>query len=94
LFHIAIGSAALNRTAPGSTVRFTLDAGAEQKQINQYLRSFERIAVLAMDNDLGNTWLKMLRQSFPGKIVSGSLYNPQEMDISTNLVEIKDKNPV
>ncbi len=93
LFHIAIGSAALNRTVPGSTVRFTLDAGAEQKQINQYLRSFERIAVLAMDNDLGKTWLEMLRQSFPGKIVSGSLYNPQKMDISINLIEIKDKKP-
>lgn len=93
IFHIAIGSAALNRKAENSTVRFTLDAAQEQRQLNEYLESFERIAVMGMDNDLGKSWIKMLKNRFSDKIIAEHVYDPQELDIKTKLDDIKNNKP-
>ena len=93
IFHIAIGSAALNRTHSGNTVRFTLDAADEQQQLAEYLSSFEKIAIMAMDNDLGKSWISHIRHSFPDRIAAAYVYDPEKMDISEKLVEIQTMNP-
>lgn len=93
IFHIAIGSAALNREAQNRTVRFTLDAAREQRQLAKYLESFKSIAVMGMDNDLGKSWSKMLRNRFPDRIVADHLYDPQQLDIRTKLEDIKNNMP-
>lgn len=93
VFHIAIGSAALNRETQNRTIRFTLDAVQEQRQLGEYLESFERIAVMGMDNDLGKSWIEMLKNRFPDKIIAEHVYDPQELDIKTKLNDIKNNNP-
>ncbi|MFP4083833.1 MAG: ABC transporter substrate-binding protein [Desulfonatronovibrio sp.] len=93
IFHSAIGSAAINRTSPGHTVRFTLNAEQEQRQLAEYLSSFERVAVMAMDNDLGNSWMNMLRQKFADNIVAAHVYDPQQMNITDKLDDIRDNHP-
>ncbi|WP_045214553.1 ABC transporter substrate-binding protein [Desulfonatronovibrio magnus] len=93
IFHIAIGSAALDRKAENRTVRFTLDAVQEQRQLNEYLESFERIAVMGMDNNLGKSWIEMLKNRFPDRIVADHVYDPQQLDIRTKLKDIYNSSP-
>ncbi|WP_028572127.1 ABC transporter substrate-binding protein [Desulfonatronum lacustre] len=93
IFHIAIGSAALNRTHSGNTVRFTLDAADEQQQLAEYLSSFEKIAILAMDNDLGKSWISHIRHSFSEQVAATHVYDPQQMDIHEKLSEIQSIDP-
>ncbi len=46
VFHIAIGSAALNRTSKKNTIRFTLDVKQEEDMLALYLSLFKRIAII------------------------------------------------
>jgi len=93
IFHVAIGSAALKRTEPGHTIRFTVGVEQEQEQLAAYLTDFERIAILAMDNNLGASWIRMLEASFPEKVVAAQHYNPQQMDIKAHLTTIEARDP-
>lgn len=93
IFHMAIGSAAFNRTYSGHTVRFTLGAADEQQQLAEYLSSFEKIAIMAMDNDLGNSWISHIRHRFPDRVAAAHVYDPQKMDIRAKLAEIQTIAP-
>ncbi len=93
IFHVAIGSAALKRTEPGHTIRLTVGVQQEQEQLAAYLTDFERIAVLAMDNNLGSSWIRMLEDRFPKQVVAAQKYNPQQMDIAAQLATIEARDP-
>ncbi|RZB32068.1 MAG: branched-chain amino acid transport system substrate-binding protein [Desulfobacteraceae bacterium Eth-SRB1] len=93
IFHIVIGSAIIERTQPKHTVRFTLDANQEEKQLANYLIKFNRIAIYNMDNGYGNNWKKTIEQNLSDKIVKAIAYNPQNKDFKDDLAEIKKANP-
>ena len=93
IFHIVIASASFSRTVPKHTVRFTLDASMEEKQLANYLSKFQRIAIYHMDNSYGNGWKKTIETNFGDKIVKAIAYNPQHKDFKNDLLEIKKPNP-
>jgi len=93
IFHIAIGTAILNRTVKQHTVRFTLDAKKEAKQLAMYLEKFQRIAILNMDNSYGYFWAKTIQNNFPQKTVASVSYDPTSKNFAQQLAVIKEKNP-
>ena len=93
IFHIVIGSAIIERTQPKHTVRFTLDANQEEKQLANYLTKFNRVAIYNMDNGYGNNWKKIIEQHQSDKIVKAIAYNPKNKDFKDDLAEIKKANP-
>ena len=93
VFHIAIGSAALHRTVPGHTVRFTIDATREERQLAEYLYQFNRIAVMNMDNGYGNNWAGIINNHLAAKVVITVPYDPSKTNFSGELDRIKKKNP-
>lgn len=93
IFHIAIGSAIIARSQPGRTVRFTIDAKQEERQLAEYLSRFNRLAIFNMDNGYGNNWADIIKNHFQDKIVAAIAYDPQRKDFSPELTRIKDKNP-
>ena len=93
IFHIAIGSAIIERSRPGHTVRFTIDAKQEEQQLAEYLSRFNRIAIFNMDNDYGNNWADIIRNNLQDKIVTSIAYDPQDEDFSPALFRIKEKDP-
>jgi ABC-type branched-subunit amino acid transport system substrate-binding protein len=93
IFHIAIGSAVIAREAEKSTVRFTLDAKNEERQLASYLSGFTRIAVFNMDNSLGNNWAEIIKENFGEKVVASMPYNPGSDNFKDMLNEIKNTNP-
>lgn len=93
IFHIAIASAIIDRTQPGHTIRFTLDAKKEERQLAQYLSRFNRIAVFNMDNGYGNNWAEIIKDNFKEKIVASIAYDPRLKDFGDQLAAIKKKNP-
>jgi len=93
VFHIAIGSAVLNRTVNQHTVRFTLDSKKEEKQLGMYLEKFQRIAILNMDNGYGNNWAKTIQNNSPQKIVASVPYDPTSKKFAQQIAVIKEKDP-
>lgn len=93
VFHITIGSATFNRTVKGHTVRFTLDAKKEEKQLAMYLEKFQRIAILYMDNSYGRNWVEAIQANFPQKTVVSVSYDPTGKDFTKQLSVIKEKDP-
>jgi ABC-type branched-subunit amino acid transport system substrate-binding protein len=93
VFHIVIGSAAFERTAPRHTVRFTLDARMEERQLADYLEAFDRIAVLNMDNGYGNNWANVIASRFGDRLAASVAYDPMITDFSAPLERIKQSNP-
>jgi len=93
IFHIAIGSAIINRTEARHTVRFTIDAKQEERQLAEYLSRFNRIAIFNMDNSYGNNWAEILKNNFSEKIVASIAYDPTRKDFRPELAHIKGKNP-
>jgi len=93
IFHIVIGSASFNRSVPNHTVRFTIDAKVEEKQLAYYLSSFKKLAIFNMDNGYGNGWAKIIKNNFSDKVVSSISYDPQKKDFTEKLKIIKENNP-
>ncbi|MFO7862192.1 MAG: ABC transporter substrate-binding protein, partial [Desulfosalsimonas sp.] len=93
IFHIAIGSAIIDRKHSRRTVRFTLDAEQEERQLAEYLSKFNRIAVYNMDNGYGNNWADIIKDNFQDKIVASIAYDPQSPDLAPELSAIKKENP-
>lgn len=93
VFHIAIASAAMSRTHPRHSVRFTLDAAQEARQLREYLTRFQRIAVFHMDNDYGTNWAKILKQDLGGRMVISLPYDPENKDFRPALARIGEEKP-
>jgi ABC-type branched-subunit amino acid transport system substrate-binding protein len=93
IFHMAIGSAAFQRTRPGHTVRFTLDAKLEERQLANYLTYFKSIAIYYMDNGYGNSWAETIQDRFSGKVVASVAYDPDAEDFTPGLERIKQAEP-
>ncbi len=93
IFHMVIASANFSRTVPRHTVRFTLDASQEERQLANYLNKFQRIAIYNMNNSYGNGWKKTIETNFKDKIVKAIAYNPQHKDFKNDLLEIKNVKP-
>jgi branched-chain amino acid transport system substrate-binding protein len=93
VFHVVIGSAAFNRTIEDRTVRFTLDAREEEKQLAEYLKAFETIAIMNMDNDYGNNWAKAIKERFGEKVVSVVAYDPQAKSFKPALKQVAASKP-
>ncbi|MFW6287091.1 MAG: ABC transporter substrate-binding protein, partial [Candidatus Sumerlaeota bacterium] len=93
VFHIVIGSAAFERSVPRHTVRFTLDAHEEERQLAAYLKRFDRIAIFNMDNGYGNNWAEVIRRGFGDKIVTQVAYDPKSPSFEKLLQPVKAAGP-
>lgn len=93
IFHIAIGSAALDRGRPGHTVRFTLDAHMEERQLASYLERFRRIAIFHMDNGYGKNWAKVIAENFAERVAVSKAYDPKADDFRDGLRDIAAAKP-
>lgn len=93
VFHLAIGSAAFHRAAPGYTVRLTLDVQKEEHQLGNFLSRFQKIAIFYMDNDYGSGWEKALLKTFGNRIVASIPYNPLAADFAAALQPITHAAP-
>ena len=88
-----IASAAFKRTRDDRAVRFTVDVKDEAPYILDYLKDFNKIAILYLNNDYGKGWADMTQQGLPGKVVAVEAYNPGDADVSTQLTKIKAQDP-
>ncbi len=91
--HIAIGSAIIDRKAEEHTVRFTLDAKMEERQLHKYLRRFDRLAILNMDNGYGNNWADVIEGKFGEKVIVSRAYDPMQDDFSKEIKAMKEADP-
>jgi ABC-type branched-subunit amino acid transport system substrate-binding protein len=93
IFHIVIASADFKRPVPKHTIRFTIDASQEEKQLSNYLNKFKRIAIYNMDNSYGNGWKKTIENNFKDRIVEVIAYDPKNKDFTNDLKILKDADP-
>jgi len=86
-----IASAAFKRTRDDKAVRFTVDVKDEAPYILDYLKNFNKVAVLHLNNDYGKVWAEILKKNLP--VVAIEAYNPGDQDVSTQLTKIKAADP-
>lgn len=58
-----------------------------------YLRQFNRIAIMYMNNDNGRTWFTILKTSIPGAIVSSESYELNQTTYLPQMTRVKDARP-
>ena len=93
IFQGIIASAAFKRTREDKAVRFTVDVSDEAPYILDYLQTFNRIAIIHLDNDYGKGWAEALKKNLSDKVVAVEKYAPTDTDISAQLSKIKAGNP-
>jgi branched-chain amino acid transport system substrate-binding protein len=90
---IALGSAGFCRTVEGNAIKFTVAMADEAKYICDYLKDFDSIAIIYMDNDYGSEWTEELKSRLGEKVVETISYELNETDFTYELTEIKDASP-
>ncbi|MCJ7444620.1 MAG: ABC transporter substrate-binding protein [Methanotrichaceae archaeon] len=93
ILQFAVAAATFNRTEGEKAVLFTESANAMSKYLASYLRQFDRIAIIYMNNDFGRDWLKILKTTLPDTIVSSESYEPNQANFSSQLTKIKEARP-
>ena len=93
ILQIIVASAAFKRTLNDTAVRFTVDVKDEAPYILDYLKQFNRVGIIHLNNDYGKTWAELLKKSLGEKAVAVETYNPGDTDVNTQLTKIKAANP-
>lgn len=93
IFHIAIGSASIDRKIENHTIRMTVDEKIEEELLSYYLLQYSKIAIVFMNNQLGQNWSKTLNKKLGDKIKLNLAYNPESKDFQKSLTEIKNTDP-
>ncbi|MDD4157485.1 MAG: ABC transporter substrate-binding protein, partial [Candidatus Cloacimonetes bacterium] len=93
LFHLAIGSASIDRKYPNHTIRMTVDEKTEEELLSYYLLQYNKIAVFYMNNELGENWLNALNKKLGSKIKLSLSYNPEKRDFNNSVKQIKAIDP-
>ncbi|MDD3049529.1 MAG: ABC transporter substrate-binding protein [Candidatus Cloacimonetes bacterium] len=93
LFHLAIGSASIEREIKNHTIRMTVDEQVEEELLSYYLLQFNKIAVFYMNNELGTTWNRVLRKRLREKINISISYDPEMKDFDNEISQIKKAEP-
>lgn len=90
---LIIASAAFRRTRDDAAIRFTVDVSDEAAFLAEYLRRYNRIALLSLNNDYGKGWAEQLKRELRENVVASESYLPTESDASAQLAKIKAANP-
>jgi len=93
ILQFVLGSATFNRTKRGEAVVFTVSMEEESETLASYIRRFDRIAIIFMNNDYGRAWSAILKTSMPGRIISSESYELNQTDYLSQLTRIKEAKP-
>lgn len=93
LLHYAIGSAVFDYPANGNTIRYTGDVADESLYLINYLKNYQKIALMYFNNDYGKGWQNRLKQSLEDKLIISKSYVDTDTDFSNILKEINSTNP-
>ncbi|HSU73113.1 MAG TPA: ABC transporter substrate-binding protein [Candidatus Binatia bacterium] len=92
-FQVILASSGFKRTRDDYAVRFTADVGDEAGFIANFLKKYDTIAIIHLNNDFGKGWADALSKDLGDKIVAVETYDPTDTDMSAQLTKIKAKNP-
>ena len=91
---IALGSAMVNRSNPSDhLVRFTPGVEQESPVLASYMRQFNRIMLIGGNNDYTNGYIAAFNNLLPEKNQFICYYNPDEVESTLNISEIKQRDP-
>ena len=94
VLHIVVASGAFTRSLKADeAVRFTVGIPDEAARLEEYLKQFNRAALLYMDNDFGKDWTTQLKSSLKDKVVAAESYAPDATDYSKQLTAVQSKAP-
>ncbi len=93
ILQVIIASAAFKRTRDDLAVRFTQDVKDEAPYLTDYLKKFNRVAVLYLDNDYGKAWVEELQKALGEKLVASESHALTETDFNTQLTKVKSATP-
>lgn len=93
IFQGIIASAAFKRTREDRAVRFTVDVSDEAPYLIDYLKEFNRIAIMHLDNDYGKGWAEALKNNLSDKVAIVEKYAPADTDVSAQLSKVKVETP-
>lgn len=90
---IALGSAGFGRNVEGRAIKFTVGMKDEANYICDYLKGFDSVVIIYMDNDYGSEWTEELKSRLGDKVVKSVSYELNETDFTPELTDIKDASP-
>lgn len=93
MLQMAVGSAAFDYTGQNNCVRFTGDVGREIRYLTNYLKKFDRVAVMYFNNDYGISWNSALKSALGGKLITSVSYTDTDRVFTGPLNKIKAAHP-
>lgn len=90
---VVVASAAFARSSQDKAIRFTVDVRDEGKFLAAFLKEFERIGIIHLNNDYGSGWAKQLSEELGERIIGVEKYEPTDADMSTQLIKLGAKSP-
>ena len=93
ILQMAIGSAVYNYANLNNCIRFTGDVAKETEFLSNYLKKYNKIAVLYFNNDYGIGWENSLKSILGTKLIKSISYSDTNKDFTNQLLEIKNLNP-
>lgn len=93
ILHFAIGSAVFNFAENGNSIRFTGDASDESVYLTNFIKSFQSVGLVHLNNEYGEGWKTKLSQELGDKLKISKSYTDTDTDFSTILQEVKTVNP-
>ncbi len=93
ILQMAIGSAVYNYANLNNCIRFTGDVAKETEFLTNYLKKYNKIAMLYFNNDYGIGWENALKSSLGTKLIKSISYSDTNKDFTNQLLEIKNLAP-
>lgn len=93
MLQMAVGSAVFDHAGEKNCVRFTGDVGREIQYLTNYLKKYNKVAVMYFNNDYGISWNSALKSALGNKLVKSVSYTDTDTVFTHPLNEIKAVHP-
>jgi ABC-type branched-subunit amino acid transport system substrate-binding protein len=93
MLQMAVGSAVFNHADQKNCVRFTGDVRREIQYLTNYLKKYDKVAVMYFDNDYGLSWNSALKSALKNKLVKSVAYNDADTVFTDPLQAIRAVEP-
>ncbi len=93
MLQMAVGSAVFDHADQKNCVRFTGDVRNEIQYLTNYLKKYEKVAVMYFHNDYGISWNNALKSALKNKLVKSVSYKDTDRIFTDSLKTIKKAKP-